>query len=164
MNDRRCRYCQQAFQPDPYHPQQRVCSQLACQSQRRSDYHRQKIDSDPVYQQVCLESPRKWRETHQDYWRKYRQDHPEQVERNRQQQQLRDQKRLVRNLANNNLAGDLKPCAVKAWLLGSAADDLANNSLASHKLLILEAVRTFPAAGKASCKQHPSGVAAATGL
>jgi hypothetical protein len=59
MKDRRCRYCQQAFQPDPYHPQQQVCSQPACQSQRRSDYHRQKIASDPVYQQVCLESPRK---------------------------------------------------------------------------------------------------------
>lgn len=164
MNDRHCRYCQQAFQPDPYHPQQRVCSRPACQSQRRSDYHRQKIASDPVYQQVCLESPRKWRETHPDYWRKYRQDHPEQVERNRQQQQLRDQKRQVRNLANNNLAGDLKPCAVKAWLLGAAADDLANNNLATSKLLILQPVGTLPTVGKGSCKQHPSGVVPAASL
>lgn len=164
MNDRHCRYCHQAFQPDPYHPQQRVCGQPACQSQRRSDYHRHKIASDPVYQQVCLESPRKWRETHPDYWKKYRQDHPEQVERNRQQQQLRDQKRLVRNLANNNLAGVLKPCAVKAWLLGAAADDLANNNLATPNLLILQPVETVSAAGKAPCKQHPSGVAPAAGL
>lgn len=164
MNDRRCRYCQQAFQPDPYHPQQRVCTQPACQSQRRSDYHRKKIASDPVYQQVCLESPRKWRKTQPDYWKKYRQDHPEQVERNRQQQQLRDQKRLVRNLANNNLAFDLKPFAVKAWLLGTAADDLANNNLATPNLLILQPLGTLPAAGKAPCKQHPSGVAPTAGL
>jgi hypothetical protein len=44
-----------------------------------------------VYQQVCLESPRKWRRANPDYWRKYRQDHPERVERNRRQQRVRDQ-------------------------------------------------------------------------
>jgi hypothetical protein len=111
MKDRRCRYCQQVFQPDSYHPQQRVCIKPACQSQRRRDYHRQKIASDPVYQQICLESPRKWRETHPDYWKKYRQDHPQQVERNRRQQRLRDEKRRLANLANNNLA----PCQVLSF-------------------------------------------------
>jgi hypothetical protein len=30
-----------------------VCGQAHCQRQRRRDYHRQKIASDPVYQQVC---------------------------------------------------------------------------------------------------------------
>ncbi len=100
----RCRYCRQAFRPNRYHPQQQVCNEPACQSQRRSDYHRQKIACDPVYQQVCLESPRKWRKAHQDYWKKYRQAHPEQMERNRQQQRLRDQKRRLANLANNTLA------------------------------------------------------------
>jgi hypothetical protein len=133
MKDHRCRYCQQAFQPDPYHPQQQVCSQAECQRQRRSDYHRQKIASDPVYQQVCLDSPRKWRRAHPDYWKQYRQDHPEQVERNRRQQRLRDQKRRLANLANNNLA----PCQALSF---QSPDP------------------------PASCKQHPSGVAAAAGL
>jgi hypothetical protein len=104
MRDRRCRYCRQAFQPNCYHPQQQVCNQPPCQNQRRSDYHRQKIASDLIYQQVCLESPRKWREAHPDYWKKYRQAHPEQVERNRRQQRLRDRKRRLANLANNTLA------------------------------------------------------------
>lgn len=104
MRGRHCRYCKQIFQPNPYHPQQQVCSQAACQRRRRADYHRQKIASDPVYQQVCLESPRKWREAHPDYWKRYRQDHPHQVERNRQQQRARDQKRRLVNLANNTLA------------------------------------------------------------
>jgi hypothetical protein len=104
MNTRRCRYCRQAFEPNRYHPRQQICTRPACQSQRRSDYHRQKIASDPVYQQICLESPRKWREEHPQYWKKYRQDHPEQVEQNRRQQRLRDQKRRRANLANNTLA------------------------------------------------------------
>jgi hypothetical protein len=82
MKGRRCRYCRQAFQPNRYHPQQKVCNHPACQSQRRSDYHQHKIASNPVYHQTCLESPRKWREAHED-WRKYRREHRELVERNR---------------------------------------------------------------------------------
>jgi hypothetical protein len=138
MNDRRCRYCQQAFRPAPYHPQQLVCSKPACQRQRRDDYRRQKIASDPVYQQVCLESPRKWRRANPDYWKKYRQDHPQQVERNRRQQRLRDLKRRLTNLANNNLAG--------------------------YQVLIFQSPDPSEKAFPASCKQHLSGAAASAGL
>ena len=54
MKHHRCRYCRQGFQANRYHPQQRVCNQPACQNQRRSDYHRQRMASDLVYRQVCL--------------------------------------------------------------------------------------------------------------
>ena len=138
MKDRRCRFCRQVFQPAPYHPQQQVCGNPACQSQRRRDYHRQKIASDPVYQQVCLESPRKWRKANPDYWKKYRQKHPEQVERNRRQQRLRDKKRRLVNLANNNLA---------TWQVLTFHSHDPSRSVSS-----------------ASCKQHLSGEAAAAGL
>ena len=138
MKDRRCRYCRQVFQPAPYHPKQQVCGNPACQSQRRSDYHRQKIASDPVYQQVCLESPRKWRKANPGYWKKYRQNHPEQVERNRRQQRLRDKKRRLVNLANNNLAN---------W-----------------QVLIFHSHDPSGTASPASCKQHLSGVAATANL
>jgi len=138
MKDRRCRYCQQVFQPDPYHPQQQVCTQPTCQSQRRSDYHRQKIASDPVYQQVCLESPRKWREANPGYWRKYRQDHPEQVERNRRQQRWRDQKRRLVHLANNNLA--------------------------TCQALSFQSLDPSGLACPASCKQHPFEIGLTAGL
>ena len=56
MSDRRCRYCRQAFQPNRYHPQQRVCGHPACQNQRRSDYHRQKVASTRVDPSVKLEA------------------------------------------------------------------------------------------------------------
>jgi hypothetical protein len=138
MKDSRCRYCQQVFQPSAYHPRQTICSQPACQRQRRTDYHRQKIASDPVYRQVCLESPQKWRQAHPDYWRQYRQDHPQQVERNRLQQRLRDQKRRMVNLANNTLA--------------------------TCKALNFHAFEPSGLASPASCKQHPFGVAPAAGL
>jgi hypothetical protein len=138
MRDLRCRYCQQVFQPSAYHPQQKVCNQPACQRKRQRDYHRQKIASDPVYRQVCLDSPRKWRQAHPGYWKQYRQSHPQQVEQNRRQQHLRDQKRQLENLANNNLA-DRKTLGIRA--LGHPEPDC-----------------------ESSCKQHPSSTAALAGL
>jgi hypothetical protein len=91
-----------------------------------------------VYQQVCLDSPRKWRRANPDYWRKYRQDHPQQVERNRWQQRVRDRKRRLVNLANNNLA--------------------------TRQALISQSLDPSGLASPASCKQHPSGAAPAAGL
>jgi len=138
MNDRRCCYCQQVFQPSCYHPRQAVCSQLSCQRQRQRDYHRDKIASDPIYRQVCLDSPRKWRQAHPAYWKHYRRDHPQQVQRNRQQQKLRDQRRRLVNLANNNLA----PCQVLIFSpLGPSEPPLP-----------------------ASCQQQPSGLASGLDL
>jgi hypothetical protein len=158
MRPRPCRYCQQLFQPSPYHPDQRVCGQSDCQRQRRRDYHRQKIDADPLYRQVCLESPRKWRQQHPGYWKEYRRTHPQAVERNRQRQRRRDQRRRLLNLANNNLALDLKRSAAEVWLLGPGATPLANNNLAHCQLLIFPVLDPPPTPPPASCQQHPSGL------
>jgi|NGEPerStandDraft_6_1074524.scaffolds.fasta_scaffold49235_1 hypothetical protein len=85
MVERRCRYCERIFQPSKYQPGQSVCSDPGCQRRRRTEYHRQKIAADPEYRQVCLDSPQKWRSRNPDYWRRYREQHPAAVERNRQQ-------------------------------------------------------------------------------
>ncbi len=164
MSDRRCPYCQQVFQPARYHPQQVVCSQPACQRQRRRDYQRQKIASDPVYRQVSLDSSQKWRRAHPGYWKQYRQHHPEQAERNRQRQQRRDQKRRLLNLANNNLALDLKCSAAEVWLLGPAARHLANNNLAACQVMIFQSPALPAPVSSAACQQHPSGLAPGVSL
>ena len=164
MSDRRCPYCQQVFQPARYHSQQVVCSQPPCQRQRRRDYQRQKIASDPVYRQVALDSSQKWRRAHPGYWKQYRQHHPEQAERNRQGQQRRDQKRRFLSLANNNLAVDLKHSAAEVWLLGPTAGRLANNNLATCQVLIFQSSAPSVPTSPASCQQQPSGVASGAGL
>lgn len=133
-----CRYCQQSFQPSIYRPQQSVCSQPDCQGRRRTDYHRRKLQSDPLYRQVVSDSRRKWREAHPEYSRHYRQQHPASAEQNRRQQRRRDQKRRIQTLAKNNLALDLKHSAAEVWLLGSAVKELAKNNLASCKLFIFQ--------------------------
>jgi hypothetical protein len=157
MVERRCRYCERSFQPSKYQPAQVVCSDPSCQRRHRADYHRQKIAADPEYRQVCLDSPQKWRSRHPDYWRRYRGQHPAAVERNRQQQHVRDQKRRLRHLANNNSAFDLKHCAAGIWLVGSGLQNLANNNSAPAQVWVLEALPPRKPPASASCKQQPPG-------
>jgi hypothetical protein len=59
------------------------------------------------------------------------------VLRNRTQQQVRDQTRRLRDLANNNLALDLKRYAAGVWLWGPGARNLANHNLAFTQVLIV---------------------------
>ena len=117
MSFRRCPYCQQVFQPAPYHPQQQVCSQPACQRQRRRDYHQRKIRSDPLCAQVVRESRKKWRDEHPGYQKRYRQTHPGAVERNRQRQHFRDQNRRLRRLLRNThpTTGTTLSPSARAW-------------------------------------------------
>lgn len=128
MSERRCRYCEKTFQPSKYQPQQSVCSQRECQKKRRSESRRQQLDSDDVYRQVCLDSSRKWRAENPEYWTRYREKNPNSVARNREQQQCRDRKQRLLNLANNNSALDLKHSAASIWLLNPWAIDLLRNT------------------------------------
>jgi len=51
----------------PFSSDQLVCSRSDCQRRRRRDYHRRKIETDPVYAQVVRDNRRKWRQAHPDY-------------------------------------------------------------------------------------------------
>ena len=88
--------------------------------------------------------------------------HPAAVERNRQQQHVRDQKRRLRDLANNNSAFDLKHSAAEVWLLGSGLQNLANNNSAPAQVWVLEALPPRKPPPSESCKQQPPGVPAAS--
>lgn len=121
-----------------------VCTTEECQRRRRREYHRRKVATDSVYRQVCNDSSQKWRAANRGYWKRYRQVHPDQASQNRTLQQTRDQKRRVRDLANNNLALDLKSCAAGVWLFGPAAVALANNTLATTQVFIVEGLSQRP--------------------
>ena len=157
MVERRCRYCNEVFQPSKYQPQQAVCSQPDCQQQRRADYHRQKIASDAEYRQGCLESARKWRSRNPDYWRRHREKNPAAVEANRERQHRRDQQQRLRDLANNNSAFDLKRSAAEVWFFGPAAEHLANNNSVPAQVWIMQALPPRKPPALESCQQQPSG-------
>lgn len=141
MEQRFCPFCQQQFALSRFHPEQTVCPAETCQRQRRHQNRKRKLALDPEYRQVCSDSARKWRADHPGYWKGYRGARPGSVERNRTQQRQRDLRRRLSHLANNNSALDLKSSAAGVWLLGPAAQDLANNNLASTQVFILQAQR-----------------------
>lgn len=132
-----CPHCQRLFVPSPYRPQQVVCGEPACQRRRRADYHRKKLETDPLYRQVVRDSQRQWWDEHPDY-QKQRRQHPEVVAANRQRQRQRDQKRRIERLVRNNLALDLKASAAGIWLLTPQGSDLDRNNLASAQVLIFQ--------------------------
>ena len=140
MEPRQCPYCQQPFCPAKTHPLQLVCGRPECQRKRRTEYRRGKLTSDPAYTERCRESARQWRKQHPNYWREYREKHPETVAHNRERQDGRDRKQRLKLLANNTLAADLKPCPATVWLLGPGWSDLANNTLAQAQVWILQAL------------------------
>jgi len=162
MVERRCRYCERVFQPSKFQPSQSVCCDSGCQRRRRAEDHCRRIAADPEYRQVCLDSPQKWRSHNPDYWRRYREQHPAAVERNRQQQHVRDQKRRLRDFANNNSAFDLKHSVAGVWLVGAGLQNLANNNSAPAQVWVLEALPPRKPPQLESCKQQRPGVQAAS--
>lgn len=161
MNLRHCRFCQRQFELSRFHPEQTACSDEQCQQQRRRQNRKRKLVVDPEYRQVCRDSARKWRANHTGYWKQYRAAKPESVECNRIQQRHRDRRLRLASLANNNSALDLKSSVAGVWFLGPAAEDLANNNLASVQVFILQGALRKPPLREAACKQHLSGLPAA---
>lgn len=150
MPRRRCCFCQKLFEPSKFRPDQSVCTDPACRSQRRNEYHRKKIASDPEYAEVVRDSRRKWREAHPDYQKTYRQTHEAAVERNRTLQKVRDSRRRAELLVKNNLALDLKRCPAEVWLIGASETALVKNNLAPCRMLIFQTVPSAVASQPAS--------------
>jgi len=161
MSERRCRHCEKTFQPSKYQPQQSVCSETECQKKRRSESRQQRLATDEVYRQVCRDSARKWRAENPGYWKRYREKNPDSVVRNREQQQRRDRKQRLLDLANNNSALDLKHSAASIWLLRTGVGDLANNNSVSAQVWVIETLPSRKGPGRESCKQQRAGVSVA---
>lgn len=92
MAKRRCAACGGLFVPRRNVPQQRYCSNPACQRTRRRRWQRQKLKADADYRANQAAAQQRWRERHADYWRRYRQAQYEYAERNREQQRVRNRR------------------------------------------------------------------------
>ncbi|WP_291994097.1 hypothetical protein [Candidatus Accumulibacter sp. ACC003] len=89
MEFRQCEACRQPFRPRPRNPDQCFCSAAACQRERRRRWQAAKRQSDPDYRENQKRAQKAWAERHPDYWRTYRDQHPEYVARNRARQRER---------------------------------------------------------------------------
>ncbi len=88
MKIKQCAACGQHFQPCPQVPQQSYCSAPDCQRERRRQWQRDKLHADPAYRDNQSRAQRAWMDRNPDYWREYRDAHPEYAERNRNRQRV----------------------------------------------------------------------------
>lgn len=93
MAKRRCVSCGRHFVPCAHVPGQRYCSAPACQRERRRRWQRRKRREDPDYRDNQAQAQQRWAQRHSEYWRDYRQHHPDYSQRNRQRQRQRNQQR-----------------------------------------------------------------------
>jgi len=99
MEHKQCIACGLSFKPRPQIPQQSYCSSPDCQRERRRQWQRDKLQSDPDYQDNQARAQQAWSLRNPDYWREYRASHPKYVERNRALQQERNAKAMVAPIA-----------------------------------------------------------------
>lgn len=105
MTARWCAYCARAFDPAPQVPRQTYCSDPACQRERRRLWQVARRLSDPDYLKNQADAQSAWAHRNPDYWKVYRETHPDYVERNRDQQQVRNARRERRAMGAVDIAG-----------------------------------------------------------
>ena len=119
-----CCHCGSYFTPDPRQKNPRYCKEKACQHARKAAWQRDKMISDPVYRANQKQSQADWQSRNGDYWKRYRTAHPEQAERNRDLQKVRNKRRhgVVKMDASGIAKMDASiscKSSVGSWLPGS---------------------------------------------
>jgi len=115
----------------PRNKNQQYCTKPDCQRNRKARWQKEKLVTDPEYEETQHLADKKWHENNPDYWKKYRDRNPEKAERNRLLQKVRNMKQRkmqapdpsnamdiakmdVRKFSNENLSGEF-------WLVPTIA-------------------------------------------
>jgi len=85
--------CGVFFTPCPQVPGQRYCSRKECQRARKRVWNKQKLSTDPEYQEARKDAQERWKAKNPNYWKDYRARHSESTRRNREQQCIRNKNR-----------------------------------------------------------------------
>lgn len=111
MEKRWCNACGQAFEPRPQSPRQAYCPKEACQQARKRLWQQTKRSTDYGYYENQVKSQEHWRRRNSDYWRQYREDHPDYVVSNREKQKERNARTRhgVTVIANSDTSSNQLP-------------------------------------------------------
>lgn len=90
-----CMHCHQLF-VCKRNPQQHYCGAQACQNMRKRNWRKQKYMQDGDYRENQRRAEQSWQQRHPDYWKKYRATHISYVQRNREQQCIRQRQWRLR--------------------------------------------------------------------
>ena len=135
MNDLiRCAHCKRLFRPNPRVKNQRYCGLSECRCVRKALWQREKMKTDPDYQDNQRRCQKEWAESHRQYWREYRRSHTEYVLRNRVLQKGRDR---VRDLAKMDSSVPVSRIKPGGYYLIPQGRDLAKMDSLKQKILLI---------------------------
>jgi len=98
---RRCEFCHEWFSPDPRTVKfQRSCTKPDCRKKRSRASVRQWWKQNPGYNKGRSPKVRAWAKAYPNYWRKYRQEHPDYVKKERRRRRSAHKK--AKNAAKQN--------------------------------------------------------------
>jgi hypothetical protein len=158
----RCKCCGRRLWPRPQNPHQQYCRLKECQNERRRLWRKERLRSDPDYRGNQADSQKRWLEKRPDYWRQYREAHPEYVAQNRRLQKERDGlKRELRAVAESGaLLAKSDACPEKSEtipvyyeLLPARAENLAKRYASRHIFQLIPVAYNDFLAKRPSCKE-----------
>ena len=120
---RRCMACGKAFPVLPQVTGQAYCSAAPCQRERKKLWQREKRSTDADYRDNQARAQEAWVSRNTEYWRRYRQEHPDYAQRNREMQQKRNLKQRVKKVAKMDASPTPPPLAPGLYRLTMAQGD-----------------------------------------
>lgn len=143
MERRWCTACGQVFIPRPQVPRQTYCAQPDCQRERRRLWQQAKRQSDPDYLDNQAQAQRAWSKRNSNYWRAYREAHPDYAVQNRTRQRVRNDKRKTLKIAKMDSIPRASPLLSGIYQLRALGHrDVAKMDVWTVQLTVLSAMRT----------------------
>ena len=131
--NKQCVCCRHKFKPLPHIPAQRYCSKGKCQRARKNLWKRQKLKYDADYRLNQEVAQKKWRAKCPNYWKNYKTNHPEYVQRNREQCKKRARKIRENNKLKSNFY------FIKKFVKSDAFPEINIDKTVSYKLILVPA-------------------------
>jgi len=150
---KRCIACGEDFRPHPQVPLQTYCSAPECQRERRRRSQKKKRREDPDYRENDSRYNKDRAVLNPDYWKRYRENHPDYADRNRQMQQNRNQKQRDAKIAKVDVSLMIFALPSGRYRLTPVtADKIANEDSWIVEITALSAPCAF---SKLDCKVKP---------
>ena len=113
MEKRWCSACGEPFEPRPQSPRQAFCSKPGCQRARKLLWQLAKRRTDADYHLDQAEAQKVWRSKNSEYWKSYRETHPDYTSTNRAKQRYRNKSRVPAHpmIAKNDASSPWPPRA-----------------------------------------------------
>ena len=92
MEQIQCVHCGDFFDPSPRHKNQTTCQKPECKRAKKAAWQRFKMKTDPDYRAGKKICQQQWAKANPGYWKQYRKNNLEYVERNRVLQAIRNRK------------------------------------------------------------------------